>query len=129
MKYVKATEKDLFRLYSAEVLERWEFGYWDEWSAYCAKEGNNILGMSGYTLKNNTAWFFMDVLERIKRPVMYRYGVRFLKHLRESGITDIRAICDETKPKAREFMERLGFEQTEDELDGVRVWKWQHYQH
>lgn len=115
MKYVKATDADFARFYGTTLL--------NDWSAYCAKEGKTILGFSGYTIADDKAWFFMDVLERVKRPVMYRYAVRFLKELRESGINNIYAPCDITKPGAVKFLERLGFEETDEELNGWKVWK------
>lgn len=124
MRYVRATFDDLVRFYGSHPLQvEGDIESWEDWDAYCAKEGKTILGFSGYSVIDGNAWFFMNVLERVKRPVMYRYAVRFLKQLRESGINNIYAPCDISKPRAVEFLERLGFEETEAEVNGWKVWK------
>lgn len=65
---------------------------------------------------------FLDIPLTARRPSMYRHILGVLAKARAKGARVIKAACQADIPRAQELMERLGFEPTEEEFQGMRVW-------
>lgn len=65
---------------------------------------------------------FLDIPLSARRPSMYRHILGVLAEAREKGARVIKAACQADIPRAQELMERLGFEPTDEEFQGMRVW-------
>jgi hypothetical protein len=114
----RATEDDVHRFYGIE------FGA--GWHGRVMRKGRLVAAFGGALESAEPGvWFgFLEVPKHLRRPVLLRHALSVLKEAKASGATIIRAACDESIPRAREFMERLGFSPTDETIDGKKVWEW-----
>lgn len=109
-----ASEDDFARFYHGIVPT-------GQWTGRIVRKGRLIAGFGGAMEVANGVWFaFLDIPTHVRTPVVYR-------HIRHAiaGIgagAEIRAVCDVGIPRAKEMLERLGFEPTDEEIDGKAVW-------
>lgn len=115
---VEATDEDLARMFGGVVIH-------GEWYGLCARRGRLVTAMGGVLRKEDAFYAFLEVPAYMRGRYVYRHAFRFLQSLKERGVQSVRASCDETIPRAKEFMERLGFTETDEQLDGRTVWEWQ----
>ncbi|MGE8105150.1 hypothetical protein ACQKP1_15835 [Allorhizobium sp. NPDC080224] len=65
---------------------------------------------------------FLDLPVGVRRPSLYRHILGALSEAKSKGALTIKAACQTDIPRAKELMERLGFEPTDEEFQGMRVW-------
>lgn len=116
----QASDTDFIRFLKMTAPPPW-------WRGKCIKKGTLVKAMAGVLLSDdNRIFVFMDLRGTGRFPFVYRHALRFLHEVSEEvGGDAIHALCDENYPQARNFMIRLGFEKTDEEMNDERVWKWQ----
>ena len=73
-------------------------------------------------------WTFSEIKPEARVAIrLHRLVLAGLKNAEAEGITPIYGYCDETKPRARDWIERIGFrpiraEERDDEVDVVERW-------
>ena len=84
----------------------------------------DLAGLGGAVWFAGACWVFFAVYdERMRSAIMvHRRARKFLNILQETGEPLILALCDEWRPRAMEWMRRLGFEPTEQTLEGRTIW-------
>lgn len=114
-----ATDEDVARALSGVRFE-------GQWHAVSARRGRLITAIGGaFETDTPGVWLgFMNVDPRERSIIAYRYARRMLKAAADGGAEVVRTTCDTRIPRAREFMERLGFEETEDKLGEEVIWAW-----
>lgn len=89
------------------------------WSGLSAKIGQLVVGVAGVTLRDGEWWAFLDAAPVLRSPVLFhRRALQYLNALD----TDIKVLCDERFQRARVWLERLGFTETDEEQNGCKVW-------
>ena len=115
----EATDEDLARFFRGAVVH-------DEWYGMCARRGKLVTAMGGVFRGPGGAFYgFLDIGAGQRGPHAYRHAKRFLKRISDAGVDVVRTTCDESIPRAREFLERLGFIETDELLDGKVMWECQ----
>lgn len=102
----------------ADAAQEGYDGSWPACGITALDDDGNIMGYGGVQVWKTRRWVFLKVLdERLRRPhFLHRIILRGLEASFEGDMADIFATCDETKPRAREWLARLGFrELTEGE--------------
>lgn len=119
MNVVEATDKDFYRFYGFRMPNPWE--------GFAAKEGDLIVGMAGaYVMDEGHVMAFMDLTPKSRTPMVFRYVITYFKKLKARNVGLVFASCDDTIPRADEFLARLGFTPTDVVEDNKRYWTWQH---
>lgn len=114
-----ATARDVARFYGGIRLE-------DEMIGLAAKKGRLVLALGGIVKVKDSPWRgFMDIPPYLKSPMIFRYAKRLLVQARAEGANAVRVACDESTPRAAEFLKRLGFVETEEQEQDMVVWEWQ----
>lgn len=111
MRQVKqATDDDLARFYDGLRL--------DEWQGYALKKGRLVQAF-GLILRGKDGHLYgaLDIPAGLRSPMTYRYAKRTLAGLSEP----VRVKCDEGIPRAKEFLERLGF--VPDDHKEYMIWR------
>ena len=109
---------DFARFYGGyEVTSRWVGkGLWRR---------RVLAGFGGLIETGEGEWFaFLEVPASERKPSLYRHIQGAFADAKEQGARVIRAACDSSVPRAEALMIRLGFEPTEEELDGKVIWEW-----
>lgn len=111
-----ATEDDVARWYGIMFPA--------EWVGLAGRRGRLVTGFGGI-FRGEGGWYgVMEVSGRDRSPFMYRHAKRILKSAAAKGADVVKAACDEDIPRARVFMERLGFVPTDEKThDGRVVWQ------
>ena len=93
--------------------------------AMAMKRGRLIVGMAGI-IEGDDGYHvgFLDLPIWERKRMLFRESVRFLKACADDGVTRITTTCDDRYPRAAEFLFRLGFEKTNNEVNGLPVWVW-----
>lgn len=94
--------------------------------------GRTLLDGEGRIAAMGVVWFAIDgrwwagfrleAPEALPRVAIHRAALDGLAFSREQGLA-LHALCDETRPRAREWLERLGFRMTDERLPGGVVWR------
>ncbi|MGN6773248.1 MAG: hypothetical protein ACTHJQ_25890 [Rhizobiaceae bacterium] len=115
----KATEDDIHRFYGGIEFRS---GY----HGRVMRKGKLVAAFGGVIESSDEGvWFgFLDVPRHLRKPTLYRHTLAVLNDAKASGAKVIRAACDTDIPRAREFMERLGFLPTEETIDGKVIFEW-----
>lgn len=67
---------------------------------------------------------FLEVPAADRKPHVFRHVLQVLNEAKGKGARVIKATCDTSIPRAEALMKKLGFEPTEETLDGKVVWAW-----
>jgi len=108
-----ATNEDFLSFYGKEAPEVWvgivheEHGRIDGFGVVIWNEWGKAMG-------------FVDRKAPLSPLVMQRAVKRMFKALRAAGEPAVYVTCDETYPRARYWLERLGFKPTEDDPE---IWQ------
>jgi len=116
-----ATEEDIHRFYGGIEFKA-------GWCGRVMRKGSLVAAFGGALESVEPGvWFgFLEVPKHLRRPSLLRHALSVLNEAKASGATVIRAACDESIPRAREFMERLGFSPTDETIDDKVVWEWRY---
>lgn len=114
-----ATEEDVARYYGGiEIRARWV--------GKSMRRGLLIAGFGGAIETSEGEWFaFLEIPGSERKPSLYRHVLEGFERVKEQGATVIKALCDTSIPRAEELMRRLGFQPTDETIDGKVLWKWQ----
>ncbi len=94
-----------------------------QWIAKTIKRGRLVDAVGGAFEIEDGVWFaFLELPERYRAPSVFRHIKAGMAQARERGATTIKATCDLRIPRAKEMMERLGFEPTDEIINGEVVW-------
>lgn len=93
--------------------------------------GSKIIGIGGVTVTpdGTKAAFLQLSMEDAERfPItLHKTALQFIGELEASGVRRIVAICDEARPAAGRWLERLGFKPS-GTVEGESIYLWQHSQ-
>jgi hypothetical protein len=56
-------------------------------------------------------------------PRVHQHAARLLEEIKNAGVKEVWAELDESKPKARKWLERFKFEHHSTNEDGIKVWR------
>ena len=93
-------------------MKRQFYGYVPRCRAWAAVEGDRVVAMAGYKVDNARVHVFADLSDEIRRhPIkMVRTG-RLLVQEALTKNMPVQVIADQSVPRSREFLLRLGFEE------------------
>lgn len=112
-----ATDDTFARFYRGVVIHH-------DWIGYVAKQGRLVVAAGGLVQRPDGQWIgFMDMPAHLRTPLALKYATKLLKEAASRGAASVQVTCDETIPKAEKFLVRLGFEKTEDVVDGKAIWE------
>lgn len=113
---VPATDDDLARASGGMQFS-------SRWIGKAMHKGRLVAAIGGVFEVEEGVWFgFLELPSHVRRPSVYRHVKGVLAQAVEQGATTIRATCDMHIPRAEEMMRRLGFEPTDEELNGKVIW-------
>lgn len=116
---VDATEDDVARFYGPI-----EFS--GKWIAKALRKGSLVSAFAGLIETEDGVWFaFFEVPAHERKPILYRHILAAVEAAKAQGARVLKATCDTSIPGAERLMVRLGFEPTQDEINGKVVWAWQ----
>jgi len=118
---VDATDLDFARFFKTGTPDRW-------WKGQCIKKGSLVKAIAGVIEadEDGRIFVFMELRGIGRYPFMFRRVLRFILNVAEEhDIEEMFAFCDQRYPRAHEFLSRLGFKETTEEIDNQRVWIWQ----
>ena len=120
MKIEPATDLDLAAFYG-------RFGFSTPWHGVIIKHGAMISSIGGIVETSPGEWFaFLDIAKRDRKPWLFRRVLKGLMEAVANGATGIYAHCDDSIPRAHEFLLRLGFKDTgEVSEEGKRIYRCQ----
>lgn len=107
MQVRKASAQDVMRAYGLE--------------AWVGVVDNKVTCIGGFRRDGEHLWAFLDVFNNTKMPVRLFRVIK--RKLEQKGQTTL-AICDAKYETAPRLLSMLGFEQTDEMLNGLRVWIW-----
>lgn len=114
-----ATDDDIARFYGGISLSQ-------DYMGLVRKRGRLVVAAGGIVRAAEGPWLgFMDVPPAERSISVYRHALRLLRSAREAGAPSVRVSCDHSIPRAKEFLERLGFVETDETEDEMGVWVWQ----
>lgn len=114
----KATDDDIARFYGGISLA-------GEWIGLARRRGRLVVAMGGIVRTDSGPWRgFMDIPPSERGASVYRHASRLLKDAAKSGADQVAVACDDTIPRAVEFLERLGFQKTDEIENDMAVWVW-----
>lgn len=117
-----ATDDDVARFYGGIQFS-------GAWHAKAMHRGRLVAGMGGVIETEPGVWVgFLEVPEGERKPSLYRHVIEMLDAAKASGATTIKTWCDDSIPRAEAMMRRLGFQPTDEIIDGKRIWAWVHSQ-
>lgn len=112
----KATDMDVARLHCRLSIPF-------PWEGLTAKKGKTVMGIGGvYVEDSGRVMAFLEIHPSLRKPLLYRYTITYLKQLKARGLDDIYVKCDTRFPKAEKFLERHGFKPTGEQEDGMELW-------
>ncbi|MGV2099055.1 hypothetical protein [Rhizobium sp. 21-4511-3d] len=113
---VTATEDDIARFYGAIEFQ-------SQWAARVLRKGSFVAGFGGLIEIEDGTWFaFFEVPAHLRKPSVYRHIVSAFNEAKAKGARIVKAHCNSAIPRAKELMERLGFEPTDEMINGKVVW-------
>lgn len=111
-----ATEADFRSFYDRDPPEIWH--------AMCGDRDGKIVGIAGVVYDDDgIAIGFLDTHER-PSFALHRAAKRFLAVMKAVGEKAIYTSCEDSVPRAEEWLIRLGFKLLPDVVDGQRLWRW-----
>lgn len=113
---VPATEDEFARFYHGmQVTGRWV--------GRAMMKGRLIAGFGGLIETGEGEWVaFFEVPAHERKPSVFRHIKAAFAEAREQGAKVIKATCDTSIPRAEALMRHLGFEPTDETLDGKELW-------
>lgn len=113
-----ATDEDLARFYGGITFT-------SPWTGRAIRRGRLIAGFGGAVEVESGVWVaFLDVPAHMRKPSLYRHVRAGMTEIVERGGHTIRAAVDDSIPQALNFMVRLGFKPTDEQIDGRAVFEW-----
>lgn len=108
-----ATRADFVRYYGFPPPE--------QWSGLAATIDRLVVAIGGVCLwEDGNWWVFIDAAPVARSPAMFhRNALRFIRAL---DVSELRVLCDERFARAKEWLSRLGFNETEETYNGCKVW-------
>lgn len=76
-------------------------------------DGERVLALGGVRWVDGRAWCHFDAVPEAS-PFVHRAAVHVASAVLSAGETTLYAHCDETRPRARAWLERFGFVEAED---------------
>lgn len=111
-----ATDDDFRTFYEREPPEVWH--------AMCGDRDGIIAGIAGVVYgEDGVAIGFLDATER-PSFALHRAAKRFLAVMKAVGEKAIYTSCEDSIPRAEEWLIRLGFKLLPGEIEGQRIWRW-----
>lgn len=107
-----ATNSDFIRFYGIQPP--------DTWGGLAAVRDRLVLGVAGVLLRDGNYWGFVDAAPSVRSPA--RFHRRALRYLQQLAVDEVRVQCDDRFARARTWLARLGFIETDEELNGCKVW-------
>jgi hypothetical protein len=93
----------------------------ERWGGMAANIGKLVVGVGGVCLWEDGRWWaFLDAAPVARTPA--RFHRTALRYLRSLDIEELFVACDERFDKASAWLERLGFKETNEEMNGCKVW-------
>ena len=113
-----ATDEDVARYYGGiEFLGRWV--------GKSLRRGMAVAGFGALLEEKEGVWFaFLEVPASERKPSIYRHVLEAFNKVKELEPKVIKATCDNSIPRAGELMKRLGFEPSDEKINGREVWIW-----
>lgn len=113
-----ATEDDIARFYGGIEFSA-------PWHAKAMRKGRIVAGMGGVIEMEPGVWLgFLEVPAHARSPSLFRHVKDVLEQARASGAIKVKTWCDDSIPRAEAMMRRLGFQPTDEKIDGKVVWEW-----
>lgn len=118
---VEATDMDFVRFFKMDAPT-------GHWFGKAMKEGRLVKAIAGIIRVDDGRYFgFMDLRGSARYPLIFRVFKRVVERLPEThSITELFVTCDRQYRRSEEFLARLGFVETDETIEGNKVWKWQH---
>lgn len=120
---LRSARADDFRRYAGlEMPADWCA---DEWVCGWALERDGALVGYGFVTQDayGRLWGWFSRREALSPFLMHRHARHLLGMLRRAGYGVVYTICDDSVPRAAAWLQRLGFEATEVEMEQGRVWQ------
>lgn len=115
--YRDATEEDIVRFYGPIEFSR-------PWVAKVIRRGSLIAGFGGLLEIEDGKWIaFFEVPAHLRKPHVFRYIKQAFDEAFERGAVTVIAKCSTHIEGAERLMRHLGFQPTDEEMDGEPVWK------
>lgn len=113
---VQATDDDLARASGGMQFS-------SRWVGKAMRKGRLVAAIGGAVEVEDGVWFgFLELPLYLRRPSVFRHVKDVLAQAIDQGATTIRATCDMQIPRAEEMMRRLGFEPTDELVNGKVIW-------
>ncbi len=80
----------------------------DEMAGLALVDGDRVLALGGVRWVDGRAWCHFDAVPEAS-PFVHRAAVHVASAVLSAGETTLYAHCDETRPRARAWLERFGF--------------------
>ena len=115
---VQASEDDVARYYGGIAFPT-------RWVAKALRKGDLVAGMGGVIETEPGVWVgFLEVPPFARSPSLFRHVKDVLEKAREAGAVKVKTWCDDGIPRAEAMMRRLGFQPTDETINGKVVWEW-----
>lgn len=112
-----ATDDDVARFYALQFPRGW--------MGKVIRKGRLVAGFGGLIECENGDWVaVLEVPAHLRVPSLFRHAMRLLRDAKDQGVARIIATCDPEITRSEEFMRKLGFVPTEEEIDGKVIWQW-----
>jgi hypothetical protein len=97
-----------------------------EWCAWVYEANGDPLALGTVCWdRYRQAMCFFDAKAGVPAIVMHRTAVKVLRWLRETDTRRVLTACDESRPRAAEWLRRLGFRPTAIDVPGFATKVWQ----
>lgn len=114
----RADETDFARFYGPVHIT-------SRWIGHALWRGRVVAGFGGMIETDDGVWLaFLEVPADARRPFLYRRILKGFEEAKAQGCRVVRALCDPSIPRADALMRRLGFQETDEMIDGKAVWTW-----
>lgn len=116
---VPATEDEFVRFYHGIAPTA-------RWIGRAIRKGRLVAGFGGAIEIGEGEWYaFLDIPSHLRKPIVYRHILAGIEEMKREGASLVRVVCDDRIPRAEALLTRLGFELTDEEIDGKKVFIWQ----
>lgn len=92
------------------------------WFGFVSQSDYMIEGMGGVFLADDRYWIFVHIEPGVRKPVTLHRMARLVISIAEEAEIKVWAQCDRRFARSATWLDRLGFENTGEQRNGVDVW-------
>jgi hypothetical protein len=97
-----------------------------EWRGWAYEAKGEVLALGSICWDSyGQAMCFFEAKDAVPAIVMHRTAVKALRWLRETDTRRVLTACDESRPRAAEWLRRLGFRPTAIDVPGFDTVVWE----